>query len=389
MSVIVPTYQRRGMVERAVASVLSQSFEDLELIVIDDGSSDGSGASLTRMDNRLRYRWQHNQGVAAARNVGLAMARGDILAFLDSDDRWLPDHLEVVTEVLDRLPQAVLVTTSPRHLCEGRARPSDACLWDPLPMALIENRAGFPSSIAVRRRPAIAAGGFDERLAVGEDGDFFTRLAFRGPFAMLRRRTMVKSYTRGLRRWGVQHGHYLRMFEYRLTKAFGELEELPAVRARQLDAQARGAVAFVRALRALDRGDEPALRATLAQACRLFPQLSREAECVESRLGFLPTAYEPVERLRHRTMTAAAWPRGDADTALYLRCCAVVLALRLGRIRQAAALLAQRPRPTPGFLTRAGPMLARRARQRLYARRHAARDDVDLDARGSNRAAPQ
>ena len=388
MSVILPTYQRRRMLQRAVASVLSQSFEDLELIVIDDGSSDGSGDSVSRLDDRLRYRWQPNRGVAAARNAGLAIARGDIVAFLDSDDRWLPDHLELVTEVLGRFPGAVLVSTSPGHLCRGRARPSGAYLWEPLPMALIENRAGVPSSIAVRRRPAVAAGGFDERLAVGEDGDFFARLAFRGPFAMLPRRTMVKSYTGGLRRWGVQHGHYLRMFEYRLTKLFGELDQLPAVRARQLNTQARGAVAFVRALSALDRGDEPALRAMLAQACRLFPQLSGEAECVEGRLDFLPTAYEPAERLRHRTMTAAAWPRGDADTALYLRCCAVVLALRLGRIRQVATLLAQRPRPTPGFVTRVVPMLARRARRRLYGRLHASRDDVDLDARGSSRVAP-
>src|SRR5438132_3254976 len=101
VSVIVPTFQRREYVVRAVGSVLAQTYEDFELIVVDDGSTDGTGEALAGLDGRLRYLWQENRGTGAARNTGLRLARGEIVAFLDSDNRWLPHHLGIVTEVLE------------------------------------------------------------------------------------------------------------------------------------------------------------------------------------------------------------------------------------------------------------------------------------------------
>ena len=139
VSVVIPTYQRRGLVRRAVASVLGQTFQDFELIVVDDGSTDGTGDALEGIDERIRYTRQENRGVAAARNVGIRLARGEIIAFLDSDDRWLPDHLAVLTEVLARHPEAVLCTTCPRFHVGGRQTADDGKPVDAVPLLFAEN----------------------------------------------------------------------------------------------------------------------------------------------------------------------------------------------------------------------------------------------------------
>jgi glycosyltransferase involved in cell wall biosynthesis len=112
VSVIVPTYQRRESVQRAVRSVLAQTFRDFELIVVDDGSRDGTRASLAALGDSITYIWQENRGVSAARNAGLERARGELVAFLDSDDRWLPEHLTVMVALLRRHPEAVLASSS-------------------------------------------------------------------------------------------------------------------------------------------------------------------------------------------------------------------------------------------------------------------------------------
>ena len=129
VSVVLPTYERRELVgERR--SVLAQSFSDLELIVVDDGSTDGTGESLAGVDPRLRYVWQANAGVAAARNRGLELARAPIVAFIDSDDAWLPDHLAVVTGLLARHPHAVIACTCRSFLTVGRDRPGREALFE-------------------------------------------------------------------------------------------------------------------------------------------------------------------------------------------------------------------------------------------------------------------
>jgi hypothetical protein len=130
-SVVIPTYQRRELVQRAIASVLAQTYRDFELIV----------------------------------------------ALLDSDDRWLPDHLAVVVEVLERHPEAVLVSTSPHMVFAGRARPSRARLLQPPPPRFLGQLVGYPSSIPVRAEVLHQVGAFDERLQTGEDRDLWERLA--------------------------------------------------------------------------------------------------------------------------------------------------------------------------------------------------------------------
>jgi hypothetical protein len=256
------------MVRRAVASVLSQAFQNFELIVVDDGSTDGTGPALAGLDERIRYEWQDNRGLAAARNVGIRLARGEIVAFLDSDDRWLPHHLAVVAEVLSRHPEVVLCTTSPRFHIGGRQPASAAEVVDALPSLFAENLVGHVSGVAAGREPILAVGGFDERLRVMEAWELWRRLAVLGPFALLRRRTIVYQTTRGsLSQRGGRTGGY--------DSALGIVADSAvtvAAGARRPDGpdlriRAAGLVAYFEALRALSREDEAAARIALRDAC--------------------------------------------------------------------------------------------------------------------------
>lgn len=111
VSIILPTFNRVDVIGRAVSSVLKQSFEDWELIVVDDGSTDGTRARLEGVDSRIRFIEQSNQGVYVARNTGLKAARGRFITFLDSDDEWLPHFLALTTAFLHRHPDCHWVTT--------------------------------------------------------------------------------------------------------------------------------------------------------------------------------------------------------------------------------------------------------------------------------------
>ena len=96
-SVVIPLYNHSDTIQRCVDSVLGQGFEDFELIVVDDGSTDGGGDLVSGMqDSRVHLVMQENGGVSSARNRGIAEARGTIVAFLDADDEWNPDYLETI-----------------------------------------------------------------------------------------------------------------------------------------------------------------------------------------------------------------------------------------------------------------------------------------------------
>lgn len=111
VSVIIPTYNRALKCKFAVESVLSQTHANVEVLVIDDGSQDNSREILSKLDRQVRYIYQKNQGVTAARNTGLKLANGEYIAFLDSDDTWLPWKLEAEISVLHSFPEAGMVWT--------------------------------------------------------------------------------------------------------------------------------------------------------------------------------------------------------------------------------------------------------------------------------------
>jgi glycosyltransferase involved in cell wall biosynthesis len=190
-SVVIPLYNKRPYIRRAVDSVLAQTFEVFELIVVDDGSTDGSHEALAHVtDPRFRLLRQENRGVGPARNAGMAAARGAWFAFLDGDDMWLPDHLLELRRIVDQEPAAGLISCRSREVVEARlasavesARPSTIRRIDYFLEA--SRRIGIinSSSTAVSCDVYDALGGFTNHRS-GEDLEYWARIALRYPVAM-------------------------------------------------------------------------------------------------------------------------------------------------------------------------------------------------------------
>ena len=372
VSVIIPTYQRREYVSRAVRSVLAQTFADFELIVVDDGSTDGTGEALAGLDPRLRYVWQENRGTGAARNAGIARARGEIVAFLDSDDRWLPQHLEVVTEVLALHPTAIVACTCPSQDVSGRQQPAQARLVDFLPVALADAMFGFIPCAAVRTSELHAVTGFKEELEYMEDIDLFLRLSARGPFAMLEHRTVVIQRTRGGRLWrGIERGLVLPAFEALSRQAVETVSTANRPDRPALEAMAQGRMRYAAVLRALVEHDDEAVATNLVQAVQLLPALSRHAYTVVRRIRRV--AYG--EHARTWAVTAELWPDQTADTALFLRMGAAWAALSGGRPSEALRLLRGLPTgPAIRFVFDNGRLWSWMVRGAIQRRVHRGRD---------------
>jgi glycosyltransferase involved in cell wall biosynthesis len=220
ITVIVPTFNRADQLQGALESVLAQSHRELEVIVVDDGSTDDTAAVISWLqerDSRVISLSQPNAGVAAARNRGLDRAQGDLIAFLDSDDRWTPRKLQFQLACLKRAPEAGMVWTDMVGVNSGDGvipgcslstlLPSrfglDELFTRSIPLSelpdtppqwrdgvlyvgdiygkMILGNLVLPSSVLMTRDRLQRVGSFDERLEVaGEDFDFFLRVCREG-----------------------------------------------------------------------------------------------------------------------------------------------------------------------------------------------------------------
>jgi glycosyltransferase involved in cell wall biosynthesis len=179
ISVIIPVYNRADRVGRALASVYAQSVSVREVIVVDDGSSDGTGEFVRTHFPEARYIRQSNRGVSAARNRGIAAARGEWLAFLDSDDEWLPQKLEVQRHVLQVNPEYRICHSNEIWVRRGRrvnpmrkhAKSGGNIFQRCLPLCVIS-----PSSVMIHRSAMETVGAFDEAFPVCEDYDLWLRV---------------------------------------------------------------------------------------------------------------------------------------------------------------------------------------------------------------------
>lgn len=196
ISVIIPTYNRAAFLFEAVDSVLKQTFSDFELIVVDDGSTDGTADSLIeKYEGRFIYRYQPNQGVSAARNQGIQMARGQWIAFLDSDDLWLPEKLETQILFFSNNPEINICQTEEVWIRNGRRvnprkkhQKFSGDLFGPsLLLCLVS-----PSAVMVRRDLFDEVGCFDEALPACEDYDLWLRISSRFPIYLIDRPLVVK-----------------------------------------------------------------------------------------------------------------------------------------------------------------------------------------------------
>lgn len=172
VSVIIPTYRRAHLVTRAIASVLNQTFQDLEIIVVDDCSPDDTkSAVLSIGDPRIRYlRHERNKGLPSGRNTGIAAARGQYIAFLDDDDGWLPEKLERQLAVIEGYGAV---------LCGALINGERVKIFRGQEVELSDLRKGneFDPSSLLADAAILRRVGFDESLRQGEDWDAFIRLA--------------------------------------------------------------------------------------------------------------------------------------------------------------------------------------------------------------------
>jgi len=182
-------------VREAIESVLAQSYADRELILVDDGSTDDTQASVAAFLPRLTYVYQEHQGVSAARNHGAVIARGEYLAFLDSDDLWRKDKLLRQMQFMESHPKALICYTDEIWIRRGvRVNPmkkhrkySGMIFPHCLPLCIIS-----PSSALFARRLFEEVGKFDETLAVCEDYDLWLRIAARHPVYLVDEPLIVK-----------------------------------------------------------------------------------------------------------------------------------------------------------------------------------------------------
>ena len=180
VSVIIPTFNRWPLVAAAIESVLAQSYGDFELIVVDDGSTDDTAERLAQFGSRLVILKQSHRGVSAARNLAARHARGCYLAFLDSDDLWLPNKLAIQVAFMERHPSVRICQTEEIWLRNGvrvnpkvrHRKPSGDVFIASLELCLVS-----PSAVMLTRDLFERVGGFDESLPVCEDYDLWLRIA--------------------------------------------------------------------------------------------------------------------------------------------------------------------------------------------------------------------
>ena len=196
VSVVIPTFNRAQKVVRAISSVLSQTFTDVEIIVVDDGSTDGTKKEVEQFDDLVTYvAHSSNLGVSAARNTGIKSSGAPLIAFLDSDDHWLPEKLAVQVCFFDEHPEAVACQTEELWIRNGRRvnpmkkhlKPSGDIFEPSLKLCLVS-----PSAVMLKRSLLDEVGLFDEDLPVCEDYDLWLRISCRYPIHLIKEALVIK-----------------------------------------------------------------------------------------------------------------------------------------------------------------------------------------------------
>ncbi|WP_319407573.1 glycosyltransferase family A protein [uncultured Desulfosarcina sp.] len=195
VSVVLPTYNRGWILKHAVDSVLDQDYGNLELVVVDDGSTDETPQLLSAFGDRLHIIRQENQGVSAARNAGIRASTGELIALLDSDDAWLPGKVTAQVAFFTANPDALICQTEETWIRNGvrvnpgkRHRKEAGMIFErSLALCLVS-----PSAVMMRRSLLDEVGLFDESLPACEDYDLWLRVAWKHPIHLIDRPLIVK-----------------------------------------------------------------------------------------------------------------------------------------------------------------------------------------------------
>ena len=195
ISVIITTFNRRHLLQKAIRSVLGQSYSPHEIIVIDDGSEDGTDRLVREQFPQIIYHRQANRGISAARNNGIKMSTGDWIAFLDADDEWLPDKLYLQATALEQNPGHNICHTDEQWIRHGRRvnqmkkhRKYGGNIFEKcLPLCIIS-----PSSVIIKQSLFDRTGLFNTALPVCEDYEMWLRICAKEPVLYIDQPLIIK-----------------------------------------------------------------------------------------------------------------------------------------------------------------------------------------------------
>ena len=174
VSVIIPLYNKEHYIESTIQSVLQQTFDDYEIIIIDDGSTDNSAQIVKSIDDlRIRYLYQENQGVSSARNYGIKVSKGDFITFLDADDTWQSGFLKAMFELAQQYP---------RESVFGAAQENRPITTLPSGVTVVKDFCSYfycfcTGSLFFRKEVFENVGFFKQNIQIGEDFDMWLRIA--------------------------------------------------------------------------------------------------------------------------------------------------------------------------------------------------------------------
>lgn len=199
-TVIIPTFNRAAMLRQALDSVAAQSYQDYETVVVDDGSTEDVAEAVMDHVTRPRMIRQNQRGPAAARNRGVMEARGKLVAFLDSDDLWLPDKLSVYAQRMRDRPDTSIwygpmkPVDSALRPVPGRTKP---CHGGQITEALFHSSFVHVPTVVCPRETFLSFGGFDESLRVCEDYDLWLRMSLKCEFGLVESPLALRRLHRG------------------------------------------------------------------------------------------------------------------------------------------------------------------------------------------------
>jgi len=210
ISVVIPTFNRIKYLDRAIGSVINQTLKPAEVIVVDDGSNDGTKSLVAQRYPSVKYIWQENSGVSSARNRGIKQAKSEWIALLDSDDEWHPEKLEEQSRLLQDQEGKKICHTNEIWIKDGQQinqkkkhKKTGGCIYERcLPMCRIS-----PSSVVIHKSVFEDVGFFDIELPACEDYDMWLRICAKYPVAFVDKPLITKygghSDQLSLKYWGM------------------------------------------------------------------------------------------------------------------------------------------------------------------------------------------
>ncbi|MBX7054537.1 MAG: glycosyltransferase family 2 protein [Pyrinomonadaceae bacterium] len=278
VSVIIPTYNRARYISETIESVLGQTYPGIEIIVIDDGSTDGTRIIVEKFSNSVQYVWQENSERGASRNHGLRLATGEFISFLDSDDLWIPDKVEEDVKYFQDNPNVGVIFTDAIQInADGepnkllKARSNTGLVTD----KILENNFVLMATHMVRTELVRSIGGFleERELSGSEDWEMWVRLSTKTSFAY-RPKATAKIRTHDENSMGNAAG-----MDRSMNYAVDVMERsdyLTAEQKKRLNL-VRSKVALVNAINYSSAGNRPRAVTELKNAARLAPSIILDA----------------------------------------------------------------------------------------------------------------